>query len=342
MQDINGNRPEIYMVTTNRSGGKTVWFNKFVLNKFLKNGEKFGLIYRFNYELDDISNKFFKDIQPLFFKEYTMKSERRASGIYHELFIKNIHDEDIEENWLSCGYGISLNSADQIKKYSHLLSDIERLLFDEFQSETNHYCDREIVKFISIHQSIARGGGKQSRYVPVYMLSNPVSLINPYYTEMGISARLQTETKFMKGDGFILEQGFNESAKKAQEESAFNRAFNRNKYVAYSTQGNYLNDSKSFVEKITGKSRYLTTLRYMDRDYAIREFPEQGIVYCDDRPDLTFPHRIAVTTDDHQMNFVMLKRNDMFLNQMRYFFERGVFRFKDIMCKEVILKALSY
>lgn len=330
------------MVTTNRSGGKTVWFNKFVLNKFLKNGEKFGLIYRFNYELDDISNKFFKDIQPLFFKDYVMKSERRASGIYHELFIKSIHDEDIEENWLSCGYGISLNSADQIKKYSHLLSDIERLLFDEFQSETNHYCDREIVKFISIHQSIARGGGKQSRYVPVYMLSNPVSLINPYYTEMGISARLQTETKFMKGDGFILEQGFNESAKKAQEESAFNRAFNRNKYVAYSTQGNYLNDSKSFVEKISGKSRYLTTLRYMDRDYAIREFPEQGIVYCDDRPDLTFPHRIAVTTDDHQMNFVMLKRNDMFLNQMRYFFERGVFRFKDIMCKEVILKALSY
>ena len=55
------------------------------------------------------------------------------------------------------------------------------MIFDEFQSETNHYCTDEIRKFISVHTSVARGQGKQSRYVPVFMLSNPVSIINPYF-----------------------------------------------------------------------------------------------------------------------------------------------------------------
>ena len=86
MKDLSGNKPEIYMVTTNRTGGKTTYYGRLLVNKFLKDGEKFGLIYRYNYELDDVSEKFFKDIGSLFFKEYTMRSERRASGIFHELF----------------------------------------------------------------------------------------------------------------------------------------------------------------------------------------------------------------------------------------------------------------
>ena len=116
-----------------------------------------------------------------------MESERCASGIYHSLFLNEQH----------CGYAISLNSADQLKKYSHLLSDTDSMLFDEFQSETNHYCSDEIRKFISVHTSIARGHGEQARYLPVYMLSNAVSIINPYYTELGISERLNSETNFL-------------------------------------------------------------------------------------------------------------------------------------------------
>ena len=50
LQDINGNRPELYMCTTNRTGGKTTYFSKYLVNKFLKKNEKFVLIYRFNYE----------------------------------------------------------------------------------------------------------------------------------------------------------------------------------------------------------------------------------------------------------------------------------------------------
>ena len=332
MLDINGNKPEIYLCTTNRTGGKTTYFARLLVNSFLKKKEKFCLVYRFNYEIDDVADKFYKDIATLFFQGTVMTSKRKASGIYHELYIDNV----------SCGYAVSLNSADQLKKYSHLFSDVQRMFFDEFQSETNHYCSDEIRKLLSIHTSIARGQGEQIRYVPLYMCSNPVSIINPYYVELGISERLHDDTKFLRGDGFVLEQGFVESASRAQLESGFNRAFAKNKYVSYSAENVYLNDNKAFIEKPKGSSRYLATLRYNGVDYGIREFLEEGIIYCDDRADGTFKDRITVTTEDHQINYVMLKRSDLFLSNLRYYFDRGCFRFKDLRCKEAVLKALSY
>jgi hypothetical protein len=332
LSDINGNKPEIFICTSNRSAGKTTYFSRLCVNRFKKQKEKFALLYRFNYELDNCADKFFKDISSLFFPGDNMQSKRRRSGIFHELFL---NDEP-------CGYAISINSSDQLKKYSHLFSDVQRIMFDEFQSESSHYCSDEVTKFISIHTSIARGQGKLSRYVPVYMLANPVSLLNPYYTQLDISNRLQANTKFLKGNGFVLEQGFNESASQAQAQSPFNRAFASNAYMAYSQQNVYLNDNKAFVEKLEGSNSYVLTLKYKGEDYAIREYPDQGFLYCDNSADNSFPIKITVTTEDHNINYVMLRKNDMIIARLRYFFDKGCFRFKNLKCKDRLLKTISY
>lgn len=332
MSDINGDKPEIFICTSNRSAGKTTYFSRLCVNRFLDKGEKFCLVYRYNYELDNCADKFFKDINGLFFSSHEMTSKRQAAGAYHELFL----DGD------SCGYAISLNNADQLKKYSHFLSDVARMLFDEFQSETGHYCPNEIQKLLSVHTSIARGQNKQVRYVPIYMISNPVSIINPYYCELGISSRLKQDTKFLKGVGFVLEQGFNESASKAQKDSAFNRAFASNQYVSYSAENVYLNDNLAFIEKPEGSAHYLCTLKCDGMYYGVREYIQLGIVHCDNRPDMTYPVKIAVTTDDHQINYIMLKRSDAYISAMKDYFMHGAFRFKDLKCKEAILKAISF
>lgn len=332
LMDINGNKPEIYICTSNRSAGKTTYFGRLLVNRFLKKGEKFMLIYRYNYELDECADKFFKDIQGLFFRDMWMDSTPKMRGSFHMLYLN-------DEN---CGYAVSLNNADNIKKYSHFFSDVKTMLMDEFQSETNHYCSGEVRKFISIHQSVARGGGKQSRYLPVYLLGNPVTLLNPYYVELGISNRLSKDTKFLRGKGYVLEQGFNKSASENMQNSAFNQAFSKNEYIAYSQQCIYLNDNETFIERPQGRSYYLATMRYNSVDYAIREFVDQGIVYCDDKPDMSCKQKIVVTTDDHNINYVMLNRANFFLSNLRNLFEKGCFRFKDLRCKEALLKALSF
>ena len=122
----------------------------------------------------------------------------------------------------------------------------------------------------------------------------------------------------------------------------FDAAFSGTQYQLYAAEGAYLNDSTAFIEKPSGKGRYLTTIRYNGIDYGVRSFDHDGIVYCDNRPDGKYPTRIAVTTEDHNINYVMLRNNDLFISNMRYFFERGCFRFKDMKCKEAVLKLLSY
>lgn len=340
LKDINGDTPEIFICTTNRTGGKTCWFGRYFLKRFFSKGEKFCLLYRYGYELDSIADKFYKEIGNLFFPNTYMTSKRRAKGVYHDLYI---HRKGAEEaDGVHCGYAIAINYAEQIKKISHLFSDVQRMLFDEFQSETNNYCPDEIRKFLSIHTSIARGGGKQVRYVPVHMIANTVTILNPYYVEMGITNRLRDDTKFLRGEGFVMEQGYVESASKAQKQSAFNRAFANNEYTVYSSENVYLNDNKTFIEKPEGNSKYLCTLKYKNCHYGVRSYSESGVIYCDDTADMSFPTKLSVTTDDHQINYVMLRQHDMFISQLRYYFEKGCFRFKNLKCKEVILKALSY
>lgn len=332
LKDINGKTPEVFMCTSNRSAGKTTYFNRLVVNRFIKRGEKFALLYRFNYELDGCDEKFFKDIKELFFPEYDMTAAKKMKGIYQELYL----------NEEPCGYAISINSADQLKRNSHLFSDIDNIIFDEFQSEQNHYCDKEVEKFISIHNSIARGRSKQSRYVPVYMISNPVTILNPYYVAMDISTRLQKDTHFLRGDGFVLEQVYNETAAKALKSSAFNRAFGSSDYIAYSAEGVYLQDDLSFVDTPTGRGKYVATILYAGIDYGVREYPELGIVFCDKSVDYQYPLKITVDTADHKLNYVMVSSNFILIQKLRYYFEHGCMRFKDLQAKEAILKALSF
>ena len=337
--DINGNRPEIYICTGNRTAGKTTFFNSFVMRKYIQAKQKFALLYRFQYELNDVADKFFKDIGQLFFQDYSIRSSIRGNGSYSELFLfHGPHDPHGE----SCGYALTINGADQIRKMSHMLTDTEWMFFDEFQSESNKYCPDELKKFKSIHTSLARGNGQQVRYLPVIMAANNVSLINPYYIDMGISDRIRKDTRYLRGPGYVLEITINEAAAKAQQQSGFNQAFQDTRYLDFASQNVYLNDSMAFIDQPRGKNRYLATIRCDGREFAIREFAELGIIYCDDHPDLSFPIRVSVTTDDHQINYVMLRKHDLLVSNARYLFERGSFRFKNLQCKNAIMKMVSY
>ena len=345
LKDINGALPELYLVSGNRSAGKTTFFSRYLVKRFLKYGEKFVLIYRFTNELKDVPDKFFKDIGELFFSNYVMSDLPRGNGTMRELFIKNAqkYDGDNKNNvGDSCGYAVALNGADNVKKYSHLLSDVQRGLFDEFQSETNHYAPDEVNKLISIHTSIARGHGEQVRHVPFILCSNTVSLLNPYYTALGISDRLQHDTKFLKGDGYVLEQTFNESASNAQKESGFMRAFAGSDYVKFSAENVYLNDNVAMVEQLIGDNKYLVTVKCDGEFYAIRYFINDGLIYCDTRIDETFKTKLCISAEDMDGDLLMMKTHDTYIRMLRSYFERGVFRFKNLQCKSAIIKLLAY
>lgn len=331
-KDLNGNKPEIYIVTSNRTAGKTTVFNKFMIDSFKKENKVFALLYRYAYELDTVGNAFFNDIGGLFFPKDKFECVKKNKGLYAELYL----------NQVKCGYALALSYAYKIKKFSHIFNDVSHILFDEFMAEDNVYLSDEVSRLRSLHTSIARGHGEQVRYVPIYMVSNPITILNPYYTALRIAERLRPETRFLRGNGFVLEYNINESAKEAYQKSAFNMAFSDNGFANFESEAKYLLDNDSFIEKLTGKSRYMLTFCCDGKDYAVREYSEHGVMYVSKNVDMSCPLRIAVTTSDHKINYVMLQSNRTVLGYLRSMFQRGAFRFKDLECKNALIKALSY
>lgn len=330
LKDLKGEKPEIFICTSNRNAGKTTYFNRLLINRFKKTGEKFLLLYRYNYEIEQISEKFFSEISDLFFKNDVLTDKLKEKGVYSNLYLNDEH----------CGFATSLNRFKQIKLMSHLFKDVKTILFDEFQPEDDSYLNDEIQKFISIHTSMARGGGEQIRYLPVYIVGNPITLLNPYYSELGISARIQDNTNFLKGNGWVLEHGFNQSASEKQSKSKFNQAFSKNKYIEHAKEAIYLNDTQTFIEKINGNNQYICTIVHNKEKYSIRYYREKQIVYCSNKIDKEFPLILSAELKDHNIGQTLYASS--IILELRKLFSAGLFRFKGLKEKEAIMTLLSY
>lgn len=259
-KDINGNTPEILMVDGNRSAGKTTAFSRKLVNDFIISGKKFMLVYRYLNELNNISEAFFKDIRTLFFPGYDMTEKKRANGAYIELYL----------NGKECGYAAALNSAGKLKHYSHVFSDVNQMFFDEYQLENGFYLQDEIKKFISLHMTVARGQGQVVRFVPVYMCSNSITIFNPYYEAFRISGKINSNTKVLKGDGFVLLRLTIKEVAKEQEKSAFNRAFAESGYMQSAVDNSFLNDeSYNILKEDLRYFQPLLVFRYEKKLYTI-------------------------------------------------------------------------
>lgn len=330
-KDINGEIPEIYMVEGNRTAGKTYGMKKVTYRRAIKHNSQFVILMRFAYELSDCASAFFKDLADIDYPGFEMTSKCRCKGLYHELYVNDKH----------MGYALAISTSDALRKISPLFHDVNAIFMDEFQSEQDKYVSREVEKLQSIHTTIARGKGKQRRYLPIYMASNAVSEINPYYYEMGITGKLDDKTKILKGDGWVLERTFNENASKLLLESGVSRAFKNNQYSQFAANNVSLNDTKAFISKIDGNKSYRHTILYSGEKFGVWE-SEYGYLYVSHNVNESYPVKLSFTTKDHDINYIMLDKQDLLINKWRLFFKRGLFRFQDLRCRNVIMDIIAY
>lgn len=334
MKDIDGDRPTIYMSTSNRCAGKTTYFTGLLINKFIKTQERFIVLYRWKKELNEVSSKIFENVA-FRFPDYSMSEKKREKGSFSELFLKHGNSKD------TCGYAVALNGSDDLRKASGELSSVQRMFFDEFQSESNKYCPNEVEKFLSIYTTVARGGGQQARYLPVYMCSNPVTLLNPYFAAMDVASRLRKDTKFLRGPGWVLEQNVNESAQNAMRKSGIAKAMGGSRYMEYAASGTYLLDDNTFIAVPDCPTYYIATLLYDGTACALRR-GDDDVFYFGGKPDNSCPVRIAVTNDDHSLDTTSLRANKDLMRVLRRSWDLARLRFADLKSRDAALRAISH
>lgn len=331
LKDLEKKEPTFYLISTNRSAGKTTCFLKMALENFHARREQFVLLYRYKYELTSCAT-LFDDIMRLYPElQGEINTVNHAQGLFVEMLM----------NGETIGFAISMNNPDVMKKYSPLFAGVEMCIFDEFQTESGKYLPKETEKLQSLLLTIARGGGRQSRPIKVFMLSNNVSIMNPYYIEFGIHKRIKSDTKFMRGIGWVAEFGFNESASKNIQENGIARAFQNSNYLRYSSTKEYLHVTDAFIEKISGRSRYLFTIVHLGKKYGVREYMDEGIIHVSHKVDDTFKYIITLKASDHNQNTLMLNNYSFLIDNIKKAFKHGYLRFDDLETKNAIFDILA-
>lgn len=334
MKDINGERPSWYLVDGNRSSGKTTFFERMLINNFFKHKDdeipyNFMIRVRYQYEVGAVAKQLNEAVCPLFFPDHQITGEGIADGLFYQLKL----DGEV------CGYAISLNAEEKLKKYGSYFRNVQDCYMDEFQSRKGDYLKNEVEAFYSTHLTIARGQGKHIRYVREIMASNGYSLINPYYHELGISARIQKNTKFLRGDGFVLERNFNEASAEQIKTDGISRALKNSKIVQHSADNVYLNDSDIFIENPPGRKYCLACLAWNGNLYGVKYCKDMDWFYIDSSPEVG-ADKYAVDRESMREGYRLLTAKAPILKTLKEYYEYGLLRFKGLKEKELLFYIL--
>ena len=313
-KDRNGQDPAMIIVDTQRNVGKTVSTNKMVLENFIAdNTKQFMLLYRYQTELAEIAEKFYTDIHRLGFFEGDLKTQSCSYNAYHKILYK-------EQDWKDykiCGYAVSINNAEKVKKQSAEFSSVSVIIYDEFQSETGKYCPQEIRKFCSIVSSVSRGSGKAFRNVPVIMLSNSCDKYNPYYLKLNLPDNIFTDnTKIYRGDGFVIHFFHSEEIAKEVKENNKIVALLDSDYLSYSTgDKSYLANKSNLVGKVNLKDfKYIYTLKANGEFFGV--YGNKNKIFISSNYDKT-SKCYATTKNDIDINITMLNEvSKLYLKNM--------------------------
>ena len=343
--DPDGLPPEIFVSISNRTGGKTYFVAYLLMELWMKFGTTFMLLARTGTELGNTAGGIFSSVLEEF-PGFTIVEQVRINNVYSEIMI--IYDEEevtaagdgesteTKKCKETLGYVLAINASDKIKKISSMFYDSDIMFMDEFQADK--YVPKEVDKFANIHMSVARGHGKASRYVPVIMCSNSLSIINPYFSEWHLDSKIQENTKFYRESGLSLLRFVNDEVAKQQSESRFNTVFKNNRQINSNITNSWLNDSRSCISKPAkdwGNRTYVATFIADDSKYALRVY-DNGIYYVNRSVDETHNNVYALSVDGSEN--VECARRSVPLLCLRDKFLKGMARFSDLQCKVDMLK----
>ena len=338
--DKNGTKPEIYAALTNRSAGKSTFFNGYLVRKYIRTGQKFILLYRNKYEVDRAADGFFNDISTLFYPDLAMDQQTGVKNGFDILRI-GLKSDEKKEHFEVCGFATSLAASELVKRYSHLLSDAGIILMDELFPENGVYLKDEIRRFMSIHDSLSRGHYQHSKYLPVIMVGNLIDLFNPYFDALGIVDSLLLDSHFTRGDGFVIEQDFNEASAQAHKESSFHRALSGADYAAASQEKVYLNTDYDMIDNsVCDIGRYILTIRYNGSLYSVR-YNEQGFFYyISDRPDPSFALQHAATEKDITEQTIY-NPTSPYRKMIKDKYRQNLCKFRNLKCKSAAMHFIA-
>lgn len=332
LKTLSGGDPEVFFCVGNRSAGKTFFFKRWLVRRFMRYGEKFVVFLRVIDDTPSVAQGFWADIGPIAFPGHEMTQRPLLSGRCAELLLDGV----------PCGYVVPYadRNVDRIKRNSSLFADAERGFLDEFASETGSYLKREVSNFNSARLSIARGGAKgtHTRYFPCYLCSNRVSMFNPFFDYFRVAGRLQANSHYVRGDNWVLELTHNDEAAAAIR-SSFGSLTDQE--LDYAAGRSWLLDTKQFVRDLPGPKWPMVNIRYNNKLYSVWEVQTTHNILVSRKLKAPDKRIIAFARDDHDEDSELVTRSSVYVKMLRQAYMDGLVWFESGACKAAFLDAVT-
>lgn len=180
---------KIFFSLGGRNIGKSTFWQRFIINHFIKKKEKFGIIVKYKDDLSTFAaNYFSQEWMNKWFPNYEILYKR---GKYYIRRALESYDDNTQ-GWQQCGYAVALNMNASLKSTT-TYQDIDNLLFEEFMPLEDKYIgsakdpEKEPKLLTSVYQTIARGDkDAHTRKCRLICISNNYTMNNPYFTYFNI------------------------------------------------------------------------------------------------------------------------------------------------------------
>ena len=326
-------------------------FERILFKEFFAPGDKFVLVIRkrglLGHAFDGVFKKMLHDVYPNVQRFYETTG---AKNVYTNCIMEYYEDSEDENGneqkelvKKHVGYVVALNAADDIKLVSSMFTDVSIIFIDEFQpTDKETYLPNEISKFKRIYKSIARGGDENElgvRRVPCVFVSNTISIQNPYFVSCGLWNKIQSNTMKYIGDNYVFHRIENNDITNKHKEEGIDSVFADDEQGADDT---WINDNNACVVnkiKDCGEPYYDCTLIAGNNNYGVKYYPEAGIYFIDNKPDMTNPMVFNLFTKDMKPNLPAFKTSMRMIRLRKAMLAGNVF-FKNEMIKSDCLNII--
>lgn len=317
----------------NRGIGKSFYWKRYLLRKYLNKKHKFIYTRRYRTDIDRVVNNLFDDVLNQY-PGYQIVCEK-----YEFYLIRNNNKEHI---------GSAIAVSEFTKYKSRNFEEYDTIMFDEFLPEDGRYIGGKDKPYmepelcLNFYQTVARGYNKVIRDDVLFVfISNSVTINNPYFQFYNIDKKLRLETKFLNGNGFNVEINNNRIISEEIANSKFGALIKGTRYGEYALDNSFYLDDNNFIRQPEGEARYIFTVTYEGTSYAIYRYLPSDVYYITDTPDKDYPIKFSLTLKDHSFDIMMLSTLSPYFKTLKKQYEYGLLWFKNQRCKsffEAIIK----
>lgn len=292
-----------------RGGGKTLNTIEEAIEKFLKDGSQFIYLRRRQVDLDDAcigkegEGDLFADIRELIYKGTFPKLEGK------ELTVSA--DKSGGYNFYCDGKLMGFGKALSTARRSTSKPKVTRIIFDEFliddsPGSRDSYLNKgdEMFKFLNFYETIARG-----RDIPVIFIGNAFSMVNPYFTFLGIRIQDPVDNKIYKGKTWTVQFVRNEEFIESREQTQFFQSTKGTKFNDHAFGNTFYLDRTDFIKKRSKTSEHQFSLAYLGQKWGVWVDWDAGIYYVSKKgANAPREKTISLSLADNKPNNINIRR----------------------------------